>query len=329
MIDGPLPAQSPGELVDIVCSVLNGARYFPELLASLRAQTYTAWRLWLRDDGSSDGTVELFRAAARDDARVHVLHEGGPRLGVAQSFGWCLERVPADSRYVLTADVDDVWLPAKLERTLHAMQTAERRDGASVPLLVHTDLTVVDDDLSVRHPSFWEYTGIIPEPATLRRLVVRNVATGPTVMINAALRARVGATPREALHHDWWYALVAAATGRLIALPESTVLYRQHDANDVGAQATEEITLERLPEIVRNGMTRRAQFRSGVAKTAAQARVLLERYAADLDADDRRFLSDYARMPERGLLRRKLDAARLRALPEHGLIGRIGALLRG
>src|SRR5579885_1204300 len=277
-----------GATVDIVCSVLNGARYLPAFLASVRNQTYPAWRLWLRDYGSSDATVELFRAAARDDARIHILPEGGPRLGVAQSFGWCPERVPPDSAYGLTADADDVWLPTKIERTLGAMHEAERSDGAITPLLVHTDLTVVNDDLTVRHPSFWEYTGLQPEPATLRRLVVRNVATGPTVMLNAALRKRSGATPREALHHDWWYSLVAAALGRVIALHESTVLYRQHDANDVGAQASERITLDRLPEIVRGGMTRAEQFRAGIAKTAAQARALLDRYRDDLDEDTRR-----------------------------------------
>ena len=317
--------------VDVICSVLDGERFLPEFLASLEAQTHRRWRLWLRDDGSADGTVDLFRSAAARDSRVRILHLGGPRLGVAQSFGWMLERVPASSAYVLTADADDVWLPHKIERTLKAMVAAEvaAADGCSMPVLVHTDLTVVDAGLRVRHPSFWEYTDLRPEPPTLRRVVVRNVATGPTVMINGALRRRIGATPAEATHHDWWYALVAAALGQIVAIHESTVLYRQHGANDVGATSRQRMRLSGVPAAVRGGFERIDQFRDGVARTAAQAGALLDRYGADLREEDRRFLSDYSRIPQRSFLRRKLDVLRLRALPEYGVMRTIGAVLRG
>ena len=35
--------------------------------------------------------------------------------------------------------------------------------------------------------------------------------------------------------HDEWLALVAAATGRIQAIPEPLILYRQHGANQIGA----------------------------------------------------------------------------------------------
>ena len=45
--------------VDILLATYNGARYLPELLASLEAQTFRDWRLIVRDDGSSDGSLTL------------------------------------------------------------------------------------------------------------------------------------------------------------------------------------------------------------------------------------------------------------------------------
>ncbi len=315
--------------VDIICSVLNAERFLPEFLASLAAQTHASWRLWLRDDGSTDGTASIFRSASDADSRVRILDVGGPRMGAAQSFGWALERVPDDSSYVMTADADDIWLPTKIERTLAVMIESEASHSPAMPILVHTDLTVVDADLRERHPSFWRLTDLRPEPPTLRRVVVRNVATGPTIMLNAALRARIGTTPAEATYQDWWYALVAAAVGRVVAIHEPTVLYRQHGANHVGAQAREPVRFSNLPGAIRAGLARSGQFRAGIRKTAAQAGALLARYGDQLTPEDRQFLLDYSRIPDRSFARRKLEVLRLRALPEYGLVRTLGALLRG
>jgi glycosyltransferase involved in cell wall biosynthesis len=315
-------------MVDIICSVLNGEKFLPDFFASLEAQTHTDWVVWLRDDGSTDRTVELFRAASARDSRFRILHIGGPKLGPASSFGWVLERIPGDPRYILTADADDVWLPRKIEITHAAMQATESAHGAATPNLVHTDLSVVESDLRMRHPSFWEYTDLRPEPATLRRIAVRNVATGPTIMLNAALRTAIGTTPQGLRHHDWWYAIVAAALGKVVAIHESTVLYRQHGGNDVGARRKERVRISNLPRLISGGLKRGDVFRAGLAMSAAQAESLLTRYRDRLSETDRRFLAEYSRIPARSFLRRKLDVLRLRILPEYGLAETLGVVLR-
>lgn len=315
-------------VVDVICSVLNGDRFLPDFFASLQAQTHSAWRLWLRDDGSTDGTVALFHEWAARDPRVNVLDASGRRLGVAQSFGWMLEHLPAPSDYVLTADADDIWLPAKIARTLSAMRVAEREHGTHTPILVHTDLTVVEADLRERHPSYWRYTRVSPEPATVRRVLLRNVAAGPTMMLNAALRQLVVPTPLEMRHHDWWYALVAVATGRIVAVHESTVLYRQHDANDVGAAPSRRPALRDLPRAVRWYMGATDVYRGHIGLLGRQGLALLARYGDRLSESDRRFIAALARLPDYSPLRRKLELLRLRALPQSGALRKIGALLR-
>lgn len=316
--------------VDIACATFNGGEFVDEFLTSLVAQTHSDWRLWVRDDGSSDATVDVVRGWAARDPRIHLLVAASPSegLGAARSFAWLLDRVPDDASYVMFADQDDVWRPTKIERTLAAMRASETKLGENAGVLVHTDLTVTDASLRELHPSFWAYSRIHPEPATLRRVITHNPTTGSTVMMNRALTRLIGSPPAEMAMHDWWCACAAAAFGHVVAIPEATVLYRQHAANVVGAR-DRRVPISGIPAAVlaRRGST--ADFRRGLDKAATQARAFLDRYRDMLDEADRRFLAEYARIPKRGFVRRKIDLLRLRVLPDHGMLHALGVLLRG
>lgn len=314
--------------IEIVCAVLDGERFISAFLESLTAQTHREWRLWVRDDGSSDRTVDILRDASASDPRINVLHVGGPRLGAPHAFGWALQRVPEDASYYMTADADDVWLPNKIEVSLNALRAAESEHGDGTPLLVHTDLTVVDSELRLRAHSFWQYMNIDPRRTAIRSLSIRNVVAGQTIMMNAALKRRIGASPPGIAKHDWWYALVAAACGRIVAVPESTVLYRQHDKNDVGAHEPVKLGPTNFVRAARTAFGNREWFRRELAISAIQARELLDGYGADLSADDRRFLDAFAKLPELGPVRRKLGLLQLWPIPERGLIRTLGAAAR-
>jgi hypothetical protein len=316
--------------VDIACAMFNGGEFVHELLNSLASQTHRDWRLWVRDDGSSDATADVVREWSTRDARIQLLIAACPTegLGAARSFAWLLDRLPNGATYVMFADQDDVWRPTKIERTLAVMRAAETRLGDDARVLVHTDLTVTDASLHELHPSFWAYSRIHPEPATLRRVITHNPTTGSTIMMNRALTRLIGSPPAEMAMHDWWCACTAAAFGHVVAIPESTVLYRQHSTNAIGARDAR-IPLSGMPAAVlaRRGST--AEFRRGLDKTAAQARAFLDRYRDILEEADRRFLADYSKIPERGFVRRKIDLLRFRVLPDHGMLHALGVLLRG
>lgn len=315
--------------IDILCATYNGAAFLPEFLTSLRAQTHTDWRLWVRDDASSDATLATVRRWSDEDPRIQLRYAAKPneRLGAARSFTWLMDDVAARG-YIMFADQDDVWRPDKIERTLAAMRTTESRFGGTVPVLVHTDLTVTDATLRVVHPSFWSYARIHPEPPTLRRLISHNVATGSTIMMNRALRDFVGTPPAEIAMHDWWCACVAATFGHIVTVPSATVLYRQHAANAIGARDNR-MTLAETPRAVfaRRGTTK--EFRRDLGKIALQARAFLDRYGDTLVDEDQRFLAGYARLPERGFVRRKIDLMRFRVLPDRGMLHALGVLIRG
>ena len=49
--------------VTILMSTYNGERFLAEQIESIRQQTYTDWRLLIRDDGSKDRTREIIQVS--------------------------------------------------------------------------------------------------------------------------------------------------------------------------------------------------------------------------------------------------------------------------
>lgn len=222
----------------IVLSTFNSERFLAEQLESIERQTFRDWKLLARDDGSSDRTLAILDRFARRDPRFQRLMFDGDRLGPALNFGRLLEEaVRRDARYIFLCDHDDVWLSEKMERQLEQLRNTEQRFGAEIPLLLHSDLIVVDERLRVRHPSFLESQRLKHQARRpLESLAVQNFVTGCSVVVNQALLNVAAPISREAVMHDWWLALCAAATGRILFDPQPTVLYRQHETNAIGAK---------------------------------------------------------------------------------------------
>ena len=313
--------------IHLLCPIYNGRSFLPAFLESLQAQTHTEWVLWVRDDCSSDDSGDIVREFSQRDSRICLLPSDGERRGAAHSFRWLWHRVPEEASYIMFADQDDVWLPEKISRTLASMESAEReRDG---PILVHTDLVVVDAELREIAPSFWRFAGIEVNSTSLSHVVVRNIVTGNTVMINRAMRERTGAISPDAAMHDWWVACVAAAFGRIVSLPYASALYRQHGANTIGArQSAANAPWHALPAESLGALARTGRVRDDIAIAARQAMALASVYGAELPKRDRIFLNEYARMPRHRFLRRKWDVLRMQLLPENGLLRNVGLLLR-
>jgi hypothetical protein len=115
------------------------------------------------------------------------------------------------------------------------MDILEFQWGESIPLLVFTDLRVVDDKLTVIHESFWAHMGI--NPGRLDRLaepLVQGSVTGCTAMLNRRLLELALPMPEEATMHDRWIGLLVSGMGKFNFVRVPTVLYRQHDGNVLG-----------------------------------------------------------------------------------------------
>lgn len=217
--------------VDVAMSVLNGGKYLDEMLASLVAQTYKNWRLLVWNDGSTDDTAAILASwQARHPDLIEVLdNPGNINLGLCGGFTRVLQETTAP--YIMVADQDDVWFPEKIECSLSGLCRAQSEYGQNVPLLVYTDMTVVDQNGKIIAPSYFEKAGF-RHVYELHEIIFRSIVAGPTITMTRSLLELALPAPLDARSHDWWFAVTASAFGQIIALPERTMLYRRHGANE-------------------------------------------------------------------------------------------------
>ena len=167
--------------VTILMSTYNGENFLAEQIESIQQQTYTDWTLLIRDDGSKDKTRDLIkRFASEDDRIVFINPDQTENLGVIKSFFTLLKYQESD--YYLFSDQDDTWLPEKLSLQL---EKASHYSSAK-PLLVYTDLKVVNQDLEVLHESMIR-TQSDHANTELVQEMTENTVTGGVSLINHAL----------------------------------------------------------------------------------------------------------------------------------------------
>lgn len=226
------------EKVIILMSTYNGERFLTEQIESIRQQTFSNWQLWIRDDGSTDHTIAIIKRFSELDSRILFLTDTLGNLKPSQSFSVLLNHfLQKDGEFVFFADQDDVWLENKLEIQVEKLQEMTEQFGKNTPALVFSDLKVVDATLEVLHPSFLQFEHLFPNSEQpLNKLLIHNYIPGCVSGINRSLARLAYPIPEAALMHDWWCALCAAATGNIAFIPQATLLYRQHSANDIGAQ---------------------------------------------------------------------------------------------
>lgn len=223
--------------ITILLGTYNGSRFLVEQLQSFQKQEWTEWSLLVRDDSSTDGTTEILNEFENSDARIRRLRDEFGRLGAAGNYAALMgAALAAAPDFVFFSDQDDVWLPAKLSDELFHLQKLETMYG-KIPLLVHSDLVVVSENLRMIHPSFMRYQAMVHEfQSPLEVLLAQNFVTGCTMGINRSLLELAVPVPEHVIMHDWWLALCAAACGQIGYISTSTVLYRQHERNEIGAQ---------------------------------------------------------------------------------------------
>lgn len=224
--------------VAIVMATYNGSRFVEEQIRSIQAQSYYDWELYVRDDGSCDDTVQKVLQIERDDHRVQLVRDELGNQGAIGNFSVLMEvALKEEADYVFFADQDDIWDPEKIEIMLaHASKLLVQHVG-QIPILVHSDLSVVDEKLEVIADSFIAYSRLSPRVSASGILLFRNQVTGCACVINRALLKLATPVPKNVMMHDWWLALLADSAGEIKFVPQPLVKYRQHSDNVLGARS--------------------------------------------------------------------------------------------
>ena len=287
--------------IAILLSTYNGAKFLKQQLDSLFAQSYTSFKLFVRDDGSQDNTLDILQSY---DVKQLPLNTN---IGIINSFVTLLNYTIKKSEfdYFMFCDQDDVWCADKVEKTLNKMLHMEATYG-NIPTLVHTDLEVVDESLKTIASSMWRYNYILPNKNAFSRLLIQNTITGNTVMINRALAEKCLTIPNGAIMHDWWLGLVASQFGKIGFIEKPTIKYRQHQNNNIGIKKFKFNFYFSLKSLRYYLLRSPRSYLQSLKPNIDQARCFLQTYRSELDDDCTKLLQDFILLPKKNFFMRKI-----------------------
>ena len=224
-------------MVAILLSTYNGEMFLKEQIESIFSQTFTDWKIFIRDDGSSDNTLKIINEyKTKEPNKIQILtNEHETNLGASKSFMRLLQLVEAD--YYMFCDQDDYWLKNKIQLMLSTMSEFEKQKK-NTPILIISDLLVVDHNLDIISDSFWRFSNLNPFIIVENFLEVTNCVTGCATFFNKEARDVTikNAENIDVIMHDYWLSIcVKGANGIIHPIKEKTIYYRQHGKNVIGA----------------------------------------------------------------------------------------------
>lgn len=308
--------------VAICMATYNGAMYVKEQIESIEQQSYTNWILFIRDDNSTDDTGYIIKEKAKKNPeKIMVIEDdhlqgGSSKKNFAEILKWVSHNY--DFNYFMFSDQDDYWLPQKVELSLNKVKKVEETyDG---PVLIHTDLKVVDKNLNVIGESFIKYRALDPTTKDINHLLVQNNITGCTMCWNKKLNDILDISDDRVAMHDWWMALAATCFGKIEFIKEPTILYRQHGNNVVGAT-----NVNSLSFIIKRLMGN-AHVRETLNMSMVQARAFESYYRDELSKNQQTLVKEFSNLETKSKIE-KIKTVLKRGYLKQGLVQIIGEIM--
>ncbi|MCP1205027.1 glycosyltransferase family 2 protein [Pantoea sp. B550] len=212
----------------LLCSY-NGSQYIRQQIDSIINQTETEWTVFVSDDGSTDGTLDILKYYQEKLGRERFVIIDGPGKGFAWNFISLLEKCGDAFDYYAFSDQDDEWMPDKLSRSISVLSGYKH----NVPSVYCGRTSLVDEN--------GHHLGESPlfsKPPSFKNALIQSIAGGNTMILNRAGRNIINKTPIDVriISHDWWiYIVITAIGGNIFYDPKPSINYRQHTNNIVGS----------------------------------------------------------------------------------------------
>lgn len=205
--------------VAVVISTYNGEKWIKDQLDSILNQTYQNIKIFVRDDGSKDGTLDILREYEKK-GRIQL--EEGENIGYIKSFYKVLENAENFDYYAF-CDQDDIWLNFKIERAVKALQKEE----SNKILMYFSDYDYYDGEMN-----FKKHFKSYKKGPSFRNAIVDAIALGTCSVINESAKKIILENGTENISsHDWWTYFVCAGMGKVIYDKIPTIKYRRHGNN--------------------------------------------------------------------------------------------------
>lgn len=215
--------------VGVVIPSYNHGAFVGDAVRSVLGQTADGVELVVVDDGSSDDSVEVVRAAfAEFSGRKTTLIEqpnAGAHAAIARGAA------ELDTPVMAVLNSDDLYEPDRFERVLPGL------DGALA--IAFTGLTIIDEagaELPPGHdwPRWYRLalTAAQTEPTIGFALLVHNFSvTSGNFVFTRALYDRLGGFGDQKFAHDWDFLIRSVALTEPVFVPDRLMRYRVHGTN--------------------------------------------------------------------------------------------------
>ncbi len=209
--------------VCVLLSSYNGELYIKEQIDSILAQEGVNINLIVRDDDSSDSTVNILEEYS---SKGLLSYYTGKNLGWKRSFMEMLISAPSCDYYAFS-DQDDHWLPNKLHNAIKCIEQLQN-----------------GPNLYISNTIYWKdgKTRVTRKKKPFiskERCLIWSLGPGCTMVFNQQLKKLVQeAPPKIETPHDKRVQQVAALFGHIYFDMNPYILYRQHDNNQLGATVT-------------------------------------------------------------------------------------------
>lgn len=222
--------------IAVLMASYNGEKYIREQIDSLLNQKDVIVEILIRDDGSTDSTIEILNEYQN---KGQLNWYQGEHLNVAKGFMELVKNSPHADYYAF-CDQDDVWLEDKL---ISAANKLDKEDS-TLPLMYYCATTLVDQDLN-----FIAEHHIHENRSNLARFIFNDMS-GNTIVFNNKLRELLQKTNNADITiHDKWTLQVCLACGGICVGDKNThILYRQHGNNTIGMELS---LLDKINKFIR------------------------------------------------------------------------------
>lgn len=225
--------------ITVLMSAYNGEKYIDKQISSILNQKLPeniSLRLIIRDDGSTDKTMDILKKYS-DDPAISI--ESGENLGVARSF-WSLIMSCPDSDYYAFSDQDDIWMEGKLRRAITLIERCRSRlkakgKSSDIPILYAGSYIASSEDMSNQRPQRYKKRNTFTDYA--HSLMFSNTL-GCTFVFNREAISELRKYDPDIFYvdiHDWLAQKIILIKGRMILDKKPYMYYIQHEDNYYGA----------------------------------------------------------------------------------------------
>lgn len=215
--------------IDILMATYNGEKYLVEQLDSIINQTYRNWNLLIRDDNSTDKTLEIIQNYHKKDKRIKILKDNKGNLGIVRNFEELLKN--SESEFIMFSDQDDIWVENKLDMYLKMIEKIKNKG-----FMIHSDAILFDKNKSnILKETFISKKAI---NKGLENVFFNYFVQGATILISKEIKNFILPFPKEVYLHDRYIHLISELFFERIFVNKALIYYRQHGDNQIGAKNT-------------------------------------------------------------------------------------------